>query len=119
MPPRAMLRAFVGAVLCLAAGVMAGCGGGQSAPAATDDASLAATPPPAPQAPSPSPSPSPSPIAQALHTVAEGDTLDSIAQQYYGDSTLWRKIFDANKAVIGDNPDNIKIGMQLTIPPKD
>jgi len=114
-----MLRAFVGAVLCLAVGLTAGCAGGQSAPTSTGDASVEVTPPPPPQAPSPSPSPSPSPIAQALHTVAEGDTLDSIAQRYYADSTLWRKIFDANKAIIGDNPDNIKIGMQLTIPPKD
>lgn len=119
MPPRAMLRAFFSAVLCLAVGLTAACAGGQSAtPATPGDAGVEITPPP-PPVPSPSPSPSPSPIAQALHTVAEGDTLDSIAQQYYADATLWRKIFDANKAVIGENPDNIKIGMQLTIPPKD
>ena len=119
MPPRSMLRAFFGAVLCLVVALTAACAGGQSpTPPTPNETSVEVTPSP-PRVPSPSPSPSPSPAALALHTVAEGDTLDSIAQQYYADATLWRKIFEANQAVIGDNPDNIKIGMQLTIPPKD
>jgi nucleoid-associated protein YgaU len=113
-----MLRAFFGAVLCLVVGLTAACAGGQSATPTPSETSVEAIPSP-PRVPSPSPSPSPSPATLALHTVAEGDTLDSIAQQYYADATLWRKIFDVNKAVIGENPDNIKIGMQLTIPPKD
>ena len=48
-----------------------------------------------------------------------GDTLGTIAQKFYNDPTLWRKIYEANRAAIGDNPDAIKVGMQLRIPPKD
>jgi nucleoid-associated protein YgaU len=50
--------------------------------------------------------------------VADGDTLASIADHYYGDSSQWKKIYDANKAAIGDNPDAVKVGTKLTIPPK-
>jgi nucleoid-associated protein YgaU len=37
---------------------------------------------------------------QDTHTVAEGDTLWSIAKDKYGDGRLWRKIFDANSEII-------------------
>jgi nucleoid-associated protein YgaU len=52
------------------------------------------------------------------YTVQSGDTLATIAQQYYGDSTQWRRIYDANKDTIGDDPDKLKLGTKLTIPPK-
>jgi 5'-nucleotidase len=74
-----------------------------------------AVPPP----PSPSPSPSPSPAAAGeSYTVAEGDTLASIAERFYGDPSLWRRIYDANRSAIGENPDNVRIGTTLRIPPK-
>ncbi len=52
-----------------------------------------------------------------MYVVAEGDTLAVIANKVYGDSSLWQKIYDANKDVIGSDPDHIQIGMKLTIPP--
>ncbi|MCC7105192.1 MAG: LysM peptidoglycan-binding domain-containing protein, partial [Chloroflexi bacterium] len=76
-----------------------------------------------------SPSPSPAPAgrppaatatpagAERTYTVEAGDTLGSIAQKMYGDSSQWRKIYDANRSAIGDNPDAVKIGTQLRIPP--
>jgi len=50
--------------------------------------------------------------------IAEGDTLATIADKFYGDPTLWRRIYDANTSAIGSNPDNVKIGTTLRIPPK-
>jgi len=67
--------------------------------------------------PGASPSPSLAPGEQA-YTVETGDTLATIAQKFYDDPTLWRKIYDANKTAIGENPDAIKVGTQLRIPPK-
>lgn len=52
------------------------------------------------------------------HTVAAGETLSGIALKYYKSSTRdsWMKIYEANKAVIGDNPGMIKAGQKLSIP---
>jgi nucleoid-associated protein YgaU len=48
----------------------------------------------------------------------EGDTLSAMALQFYGDGVepLWRKIYNANIAVIGPDPDVITPGQQLNIP---
>ena len=51
-----------------------------------------------------------------MHTVSGGENLWAIAKKYYGTGAKWQKIYDANKNVIGDNPDLIKPGMNLTIP---
>jgi nucleoid-associated protein YgaU len=55
---------------------------------------------------------------KAEHTVAAGDTLGAIALQYYGSAVKekWMAIYEANKAVIGDNPNLIKPGQVLKIP---
>jgi len=50
--------------------------------------------------------------------VAEGDTLVIIAERLYGDGNLWRRIYDANREAIGNNPDNVRAGTVLRIPPK-
>jgi nucleoid-associated protein YgaU len=50
------------------------------------------------------------------HVVVKGDTLSGIAKKYYNDAGKYMKIYEANKAVIGDNPDLIKPGMELVIP---
>jgi len=50
------------------------------------------------------------------HVVVSGDTLSGIAKKYYGDAGKYMVIYEANKAVIGDNPDMIKVGMELVIP---
>ena len=54
--------------------------------------------------------------AAGSYTVVKGDTLSRIAKQFYGDANKWRKIYDANKALIGNNPDLIKPGQVLNIP---
>ena len=51
-----------------------------------------------------------------IHIVKPGDWLSKIAITYYGDMNKWTTIYDANKSVIGNNPDLIKPGMQLVIP---
>ena len=52
------------------------------------------------------------------YTVQPGDSLSAIAQKFYGDGSeqSWRKIYDANKAVIGPDPNQIQVGMILKIP---
>jgi uncharacterized protein YidB (DUF937 family) len=50
------------------------------------------------------------------YTVAAGDNLSKIAKRFLGDANEWRRIYDANRAVIGPNPDLIKPGQKLTIP---
>ena len=50
------------------------------------------------------------------HTVVPGDTLSGIAAQYYNDAGQWPAIYEANKDVIGDNPNLILVGQELTIP---
>jgi nucleoid-associated protein YgaU len=125
----------VSAALALGMGVA--CGGGAAAPtptAVTSAATVAAPPAPSPQRPplaSPAPSPSAAVSSAATSTastpdvagstnydVQSGDTLASIAQQQYADSTQWRRIYDANKDAIGADPDKLKLGMTLKIPPK-
>lgn len=50
------------------------------------------------------------------YTVVSGDSLSKIAKNHYGDAAKWHQIYDANKAVIGNNPDLIEVGQVLTIP---
>ena len=52
------------------------------------------------------------------YTVKAGDTLSKIAEKIYGDPEAYQKIYEANKEAIGPNPDLIKEGLELTIPPK-
>lgn len=52
------------------------------------------------------------------YEIQSGDTLLTVAEQVYGDATQWRKIYDANKDVIGPDPDKLKVGMKLKVPPK-
>jgi len=49
------------------------------------------------------------------HVVQAGDTLGKIAQKYYGDASLYRTIFDANKDQLKD-PNKIFPGQKLRIP---
>ncbi|MGV3708563.1 MAG: LysM peptidoglycan-binding domain-containing protein [Gemmatimonas sp.] len=54
-------------------------------------------------------------IQDQVYTVAAGDTLQKIAKRFLGDSSEWKKIWEANKAEI-KNPDLIQIGQVLSIP---
>jgi nucleoid-associated protein YgaU len=51
----------------------------------------------------------------SLYTVQSGDTLSSIAQEFYGDPNRFTTIFDANRNVL-DDPDEIFPGQELRIP---
>jgi nucleoid-associated protein YgaU len=62
--------------------------------------------------------PAPGAAADAFaqyHTVAKGDTLSKIAEQYYGDKMLYPKIFEANRNILKD-PNKIQVGQKLRIP---
>jgi nucleoid-associated protein YgaU len=50
------------------------------------------------------------------YVVQPGDTLRTIAQQKYGDASQWPRIYDANRDVIGPDPDALLPGTQLQIP---
>ncbi len=54
----------------------------------------------------------------AEHTVQSGDTLYKIAEQYYGKGKgmSYKQIHEANRDVIGDNPDVIHPGQELKLP---
>ena len=54
--------------------------------------------------------------AANVHVVAAGDTLSSIAKQYWGTSQGWENIVKANP---GLTPTTLKIGAKLNIPAKD
>ena len=64
-------------------------------------------------------SPSGSPTTPADYVVEAGDTLRSIALERYGDSEQWTRIYQANRALIGPNPDALQTGMRLRIPAAD
>jgi nucleoid-associated protein YgaU len=49
------------------------------------------------------------------YVVQSGDTLSKIAQKYYGDASLYPKIFQANRDQLSD-PNKISPGQKLRIP---
>lgn len=49
--------------------------------------------------------------------VKAGDSLFKISARVYGDGDKWRTIYNANKAAVGANPNVIKVGVKLTVPP--
>lgn len=53
-----------------------------------------------------------------LYTVQPGDFLSSIAEKFYADGSYasWRKIYEANRAIIGPDPTQLQPGMVLVIP---
>ncbi len=50
------------------------------------------------------------------YIVVKGDCLSKIARELYGDAGKWKKIYEANKSVIGSNPNLIYPGQVYTIP---
>jgi hypothetical protein len=63
------------------------------------------------------PLPGPPPGSWRTYTVQPGDTLSLIARQVYGQSQLWRIIFEANQDTLSD-PGRLRPGQVLKIPPK-
>src|SRR5205823_200703 len=72
---------------------------------------LSGQPPDVPSGPGHAPQ-----AATKVHVVQSGDYLIKIAKKYYGDEAQWRKIYEANRAIIGPDPNKIFPGQRLTIP---
>jgi len=53
--------------------------------------------------------------ATQWHEVQKGETLSKIAQRYYGDASLYTKIFEANRDTIKD-ANLIRVGQKIRIP---
>ncbi len=60
--------------------------------------------------------PSQSKTKPKSYTVKKGDSLWLIAKSIYGQGTKWQTIYNANKKVIGNNPNKIVPGQKLVIP---
>jgi LysM repeat protein len=58
----------------------------------------------------------PEPRPGQEYTVQPGDTLWGIAQRAYNDPEDWDTIYDANKGIVGNNPNLIYPGQRLQIP---
>jgi phage tail protein X len=54
--------------------------------------------------------------AAKRHTIRDGDTLKSLALRYWGDESLSRALFAANRQVLED-PELLPIGVKIVIPP--
>lgn len=52
----------------------------------------------------------------ASYTVKSGDSLWAVAKRVYGNGARWKDIYNANKSVIGSNPNLIYPGQVFTIP---
>lgn len=54
----------------------------------------------------------------AEHTVQSGETLSHLSLKYYGSAVKdkWMVIYEANKEIIGDNPNRVPLGSVLKIP---
>ena len=56
------------------------------------------------------------PARPGSYTVVKGDCLWTIAKRFYGSGESWRTLYEANRAVVGANPNLIYPGQVLTIP---
>jgi len=74
------------------------------------------------EAPAPGTGPIPTgsahPLPARVHIVKHGDSLYKISKQYYNTGAHWKKIQEANKALVPD-PEKLKLDTRLVIPPLD
>jgi nucleoid-associated protein YgaU len=73
-------------------------------------ATSAVTPLAAPMASAPPPAPAP-----RTHRVVSGDTLTRISSRYYGTSTRWQDIYNANRDKL-QSADALPLDAELKIP---
>ena len=59
---------------------------------------------------------SPAPEAPQTYSVQKGDCLWTIAKKFYGDGSKYTVIYEANRDVIGGDPNRIDPGQVLVIP---
>ena len=60
--------------------------------------------------------PSLPPPTGRTHTIDEGETLSSIAEDHLGDQVHWYRIYELNKDRIGSSPDRLVVGMVIAVP---
>ncbi len=53
------------------------------------------------------------------YLVREGENLRHIALRLYGDPDRWTEIYDANQDLIGEDPNNLWVGLSLTLPQEE
>ncbi len=59
----------------------------------------------------------PRPGQTRFHVVRRGESLWTIARQHYHRSDHWRIVYNANRRLIGRDPNRLKLGQRLRIPP--
>lgn len=57
----------------------------------------------------------PAPPPPKTYTVKPGDSLWAIAKRTLGDGSRWKEIYNANRSIIGADPNVLKPGQQLRI----
>jgi nucleoid-associated protein YgaU len=94
-------------------------------PAVEERPTPGAPPPVAPAAPTPPVTAAPAPVLPT-YVVQPGDCLWAIAARILGPradgrtiDAGWRRLYDTNRAAVGDNPNLIHIGLVLRLPPLD
>ena len=53
------------------------------------------------------------------YLVREGENLRHIALRLYGNPDRWTEIYDANQDLIGEDPNNLWVGLSLTLPQEE
>jgi nucleoid-associated protein YgaU len=73
---------------------------------------------PQPLATSTTPPAAVEPELLAEHKLTADETLSHLALKYYGHATppYWKVIYEANKELIGDNPNRVRPGMVIKVP---
>ncbi|MFE1286603.1 transglycosylase SLT domain-containing protein [Streptomyces sp. NPDC058751] len=95
--------------------IVAGTGGiALALPLVSATGANAATPAQAPQAAKAAPTAVVPNVQLVTYKVVKGDTLSKVAQKY-PKSGGWKKLYAANRAVIGDNPSVLRPGLKLTV----
>jgi len=57
-------------------------------------------------------------VPGGTYKVQKGDSLRKISKRVYGSEKYWERIARVNRNVLRGNPNNIEVGMVLTLPPK-
>jgi chromosome segregation ATPase len=81
----------------------------------TPEPSPAVTPPPGRPVETAAVAPAPPATEPRLHTVMPGETLSTIARDYYGSASRWAEIFEANRDRVPE-PNRLGVGTLLRIP---
>src|SRR5699024_9746036 len=52
------------------------------------------------------------------YTLRRGDSLSTVAARELGNGARWTEIYKLNRDVIGPNPDGVRDGMKIKLPPR-